>query len=121
MSLQLLDGKECSWFTMKVATLLPAAIAAFLFTSCGSDEASKETSQAKAYPLDVCIVSGEKLGSMGAPPSLVHEGQTIKFCCDHCIPDFQEEPAKFLAKLDKPAEPVAPSEPAEEKPAETAN
>lgn len=54
---------------------------------------------AKAYPLDVCIVSDEKLGSMGAPYVTVHEGQEIKFCCKSCLPDFEKEPAKYLSKL----------------------
>lgn len=54
---------------------------------------------AKTYPLDVCIVSGEKLGSMGDPIVLVHEGQEVKFCCKSCKPDFEKEPAKFLSKL----------------------
>lgn len=56
-------------------------------------------SAAKPYPLDVCIVGGEKLGSMGAPVVYVHEGQEVKFCCKSCLPDFKTEPANFLAKL----------------------
>lgn len=59
------------------------------------------TTDAKPYPLDVCIVSGEKLGSMGEAISMVHEGQEIKFCCDHCVPDFKKDPAKYLTKLNK--------------------
>ena len=54
---------------------------------------------AKPYTLDVCIVTGEKLGSMGAPVVHVHEGQEVKLCCKSCLPDFKKEPAKFLAKL----------------------
>ena len=54
---------------------------------------------AKPYTLDVCIVSGEKLGSMGAPVVYVHEGQEVKLCCKSCLPDFKKEPAKFLVKL----------------------
>lgn len=54
---------------------------------------------AKPYPLDVCIVSGEKLGSMGEPVVYVHEGQEVKFCCKNCAPDFKKEPAKYLVKL----------------------
>lgn len=54
---------------------------------------------AKPYALDVCIVSGEKLGSMGSPVVYVHEGQEVKLCCKSCLPDFKKEPAKFLAKL----------------------
>ena len=56
-------------------------------------------SAAKPYPLDVCIVSGEKLGSMGEAITHVHEGQEVKFCCKNCKPDFVKEPAKFMSKL----------------------
>lgn len=54
---------------------------------------------AKPYPLEVCVVSGEKLGSMGKPFVFVHQGQEIKLCCSGCEDDFKKEPAKFLAKL----------------------
>lgn len=55
----------------------------------------------KPYPLKVCLVSGEELGKMGKIPSLVHNGQEIKFCCEDCIKDFNADPAKFVAKLGK--------------------
>lgn len=54
-----------------------------------------------AYPLDTCIVSGEKLGSMGDPVSLTHEGRRITLCCNGCVKEFEAEPAKFIKKLDK--------------------
>lgn len=62
-------------------------------------DAAAIRAQAPTYPLDTCAVSGEKLGSMGKPHVIVHEGQEIKFCCSGCEPDFKKEPAKFLAKL----------------------
>jgi len=83
----------------------PAAlmsVALLLLTGCqdSAPSASSSTSAApKAYPLDVCIVSGEKLGSMGEPIVVVHQGQEVKFCCKSCKPDFEKEPAKFIAKL----------------------
>lgn len=84
-------------------TLLFAA--PFALLSCQGDsndsEASNEaaTSGPKPYPLETCVVSDKKLGSMGAPYVIVHEGQEIKFCCDSCEPTFKEDPAKYLAKL----------------------
>lgn len=51
------------------------------------------------YPLKTCVVSGEELGSMGEPFVIVHEGTTVKFCCDGCVDDFKEDPAPYLAKL----------------------
>lgn len=63
--------------------------------------APKEEPKVKPYPLDTCVVSDEKLGSMGKPMVLVHEGQEIKFCCKACKPKFEKDPAKFLKKLTK--------------------
>lgn len=73
----------------------------------GSDLTEEEsnlaaaTDGAKAYPLDVCIVSDEKLGSMGEPESIVWQGQTVKFCCSDCIKEFKAKPEEHLAKLAK--------------------
>lgn len=81
--------------------LVPAA-ALLLFAGCKSDTSTAAAaggSSAKPYPLDVCIVSDEKLGSMGDAVVFVHDGQEVKLCCDSCRKDFDKEPAKFLAKL----------------------
>lgn len=82
-----------------IATL--ASIALFSISCTKQDETASAESQASLipYPLEVCIVSGEELGSMGEPVVIVHEGREIKFCCDSCLPEFQKDPAKFLAKL----------------------
>ncbi|MFA6544126.1 MAG: efflux RND transporter periplasmic adaptor subunit [Limisphaerales bacterium] len=61
----------------------------------------------KPYPLNVCIVGGEKLGSMGEPISLIYQGQQVKFCCGGCQPEFEKDPAKFLLKLSAPAKGAA--------------
>ena len=53
----------------------------------------------RPYTLKTCLVSREELGSMGDPIVIVHEGQQIKFCCDSCLPKFEKDPAKYLAKL----------------------
>ncbi|MBT8486079.1 MAG: hypothetical protein KJO43_10905, partial [Phycisphaerae bacterium] len=52
-------------------------------------------------PLDTCIVSGEKLGSMGDPVTLKHEGREITLCCNGCVKEFEADPAKFIEKLDQ--------------------
>jgi len=57
------------------------------------------TSEVKPYPLNVCIVSDEELGSMGDPIVFVNDGQEIKVCCDDCKAPFEKDPAKYLAKL----------------------
>ncbi|GIW76104.1 MAG: hypothetical protein KatS3mg104_1167 [Phycisphaerae bacterium] len=55
------------------------------------------------YPIDFCLISGAKLGSMGAPATLEYEGRTLKFCCDSCISAFQDNPTEYLKKLDEAA------------------
>ena len=60
---------------------------------------------AKPYPLDKCIVSDEKLDSMGKPYVFTHEGQEIKMCCKSCLKDFNKDPKKFLKKLEVAGKP----------------
>ncbi|MGC4013530.1 MAG: hypothetical protein QM755_03275 [Luteolibacter sp.] len=56
----------------------------------------------KPYPLDTCIVSGEKLKEEGKDPvTFVYKGQEIKLCCNDCREDFDKDPAKYLKKLEK--------------------
>lgn len=52
------------------------------------------------YPIDTCVVSGEKLGDMGEIINYSYQGRTVKFCCKACQKDFDAEPAKFIKKLD---------------------
>lgn len=65
--------------------------------------------QRAAYPLKVCLVEGEELGSMGDPAEYVHEGRLVLFCCKGCTENFQAEPSKYLARLDKALESVSAS------------
>ena len=53
------------------------------------------------YPLDVCVVSDEPLGSMGDSLSFVYQGQEITICCKGCTKKFAKKPAHFIAKLSK--------------------
>lgn len=64
------------------------------------------------YPLDVCLTSGDKLGSMGKSPEYIYRvagkaGRLLVFGCDGCEDDFMKEPAKYLAKLDDAAKKAA--------------
>lgn len=57
------------------------------------------------YPLQVCAVSGEELGSMGEPFDYIHkeEGKPdrlVRMCCDGCVKKFKKDPAKYLARID---------------------
>ena len=68
------------------------------------DEMIIETGK-DAYPLETCVISGEKLGSMGEPVNHVHRpaNRLVRFCCDGCVAAFKKEPAKFLTKIDEAA------------------
>jgi hypothetical protein len=84
---------------MKKAMGVAMSLAAGMLTGCKDEAGTQVTGETKPYTLDVCVVSDEKLGSMGEAVVFVHEGQEIKLCCKSCKPDFEKEPAKFLAKL----------------------
>ena len=64
-----------------------------------AQEKGKKDEKAKPYPMEVCLVSGEKLGGMGDPYVFTHEGQEIKLCCKSCLKEFKKDPAKQMKKL----------------------
>jgi len=51
------------------------------------------------YPLKVCVVSGEALGSDRLVYSF--KGQEVQFCCSHCVDDFKKDPAKYMASVER--------------------
>ena len=65
--------------------------------------AADKKAEKKEYPLKTCVVSDEKLGSMGKPYVIKHEGREVQFCCKSCEKDFKKEPAKYLKKIDEAA------------------
>ena len=77
------------------------ALALTLLTAPMAGHAAETAPQkeVKPYPLDTCIVSGEKLGEMGKPHVIQHNGQEIKFCCKDCVKEFNKDPDKYLKKL----------------------
>lgn len=54
-----------------------------------------------AYPLEVCIVTGDKLDKDAVVFS--YQGREIKTCCTNCVDEFYKDPAGFLAKIDEAA------------------
>lgn len=52
------------------------------------------------YPLEMCPVSGKKLGEMGEPVNLIYKNRLVRFCCPDCKAEFQKDPSKFIAKID---------------------
>lgn len=73
------------------------AIAALTLASCQTTGSTVRG--VKPYTKEVCIVSGNKLGSMGDPVTLIQEGQEVKFCCQPCVKKFKADPQKYLSTL----------------------
>jgi hypothetical protein len=83
---------------------------------CGIALAAEPAPTTKpAYPLTTCVVSDEKLGEMGKPVVIQHDGREVQFCCESCQKDFKKDPAKYLKKIDDAAKKPAtqPSKKAE--------
>lgn len=47
----------------------------------------------------MCPVSGEMLGTMGAPEKVDVNGKSVWICCDGCKDKLLADPEKYLAKL----------------------
>ena len=63
----------------------------------------KTIAEAKVYPLDTCVVSGEKLGEMGKAYVFAHDGHVVKLCCKDCLKKFDKDPAKYVKIIDEAA------------------
>ena len=70
-------------------------------------EGADAPATAKSYPLSTCVVSGEKLGTMGKPFVHNFEGREVQFCCKACLKEFNKDTQKFLKKLDAAPKPKA--------------
>ncbi|MBU1935768.1 hypothetical protein KKG05_00085 [bacterium] len=57
--------------------------------------------QKENYPLETCVVTGEKLGSMGEPVDYIYNNQLVRFCCGGCIKTFEKNPDEYLKKLNE--------------------
>ena len=79
------------------AMLSLAAIAAAFALPAPAEEGAK----GDLYTLDVCPVSGEKLGSMGDPIVMSVDGREVRFCCDGCPKKYKAGPSKYVPKIDK--------------------
>lgn len=106
------DRKRSSIVSIMIGVFLAAVV---VVAGCGREEPAPASVQQMQplsqpapstapatddYPIDFCVVSGDKLNAMGDPIVYQHEGREIRFCCDSCIRTFKREPAKYLAKLD---------------------
>ncbi len=60
-----------------------------------------ETDRLAAEKQHMCPVSGEMLGTMGAPLKVTAKGQDVWLCCEGCKDQLLENPDEYLAKLSK--------------------
>ncbi|MCO5052154.1 MAG: hypothetical protein M9920_07615 [Verrucomicrobiae bacterium] len=90
--------------------ILPLLLVLLSATTLPLLAASKKKAAIKPYPLDVCLVSDEKLGEMDDPYVFVHKDQEIKLCCKPCAKDFKKDPAKYLKKLEAAKKTAAQAE-----------
>lgn len=74
----------------KILTLLSAAVLASCAATGGSN--------VKPYTSDTCILTDNKLGSMGTPVTKVYGDQEVKFCCKPCVAKFEKDPQRYLKK-----------------------
>ena len=91
------------------ATLAATSFVAFVGTAsagcCGGAvpmaDGAKTDAKVKPYPLDTCIVSGEKLDADAKMKAytFVYEGQEIKLCCKGCKKKFDKSPETYMKKL----------------------
>jgi len=61
--------------------------------------ANAANSAARSYPIDYCLICGDKVGGTNAAVVINYQGQELKFCCKRCVKTFQQDPAKYLKKL----------------------
>jgi len=58
--------------------------------------------QSKDYPTKTCFVSGQETGGeMDKPVEVVLAGRLIRLCCKDCKKDLEQDPAKFISKIDE--------------------
>jgi len=86
------------------AITLAVPFLASQFAARAGDTNSAAVSKPTPYPLDYCVVSGDKLGGdMGAPIEFVYSNkdvnQEIKFCCPMCKPKFLADPDKYMKTI----------------------
>lgn len=92
--------KRTAVATLSALLLLPALHAV--------DAAKPEPLKPKPYPLNKCLISGEKLGSMGTPVPVVIEDREFLLCCKGCEKDLRADAKAFVAKHDEAWKKVKP-------------
>jgi len=90
--------KCCCTGTLGALALIVGLAATGGFTSSHDNNAAWK---GDVYTLDRCIISGEKLGSMGEPVVKSYDGREVRFCCESCIPKFEASKDKYIKQIDE--------------------
>jgi len=83
------------------AAVLTISILSGPFVALAGDQPTETKTKVKPYTLKTCIISGDKLGEMGKPYVFEYKGREIKFCCKNCLKDFNQNPAKYVKKIEE--------------------
>lgn len=78
--------------TIITSALIATAIALASCTTSGN-------AGVKSYTSDTCVVSGNRLGSMGDPVTKVYGNQEVKFCCKPCVAKYEKNPERYAKNL----------------------
>ena len=62
--------------------------------------------QKKGYPLDTCVISGKKLGSMGDAVVFVEGDQEVQLCCKSCRKVSKVTPRRDARRPTPPRSPA---------------
>jgi hypothetical protein len=86
--------------------VLAAAFTVVSSSALADGTNSVAASKPVPYPLDTCIVSGDKFGGdMGPPIVFIYQdkakgiNQEIKFCCPMCKPKFLKDPDTYMKTI----------------------
>jgi Cu(I)/Ag(I) efflux system membrane fusion protein len=87
----------------RLAETLRRELAEKLAHASGDGDATATLAAEDTQPLadaqQVCPVTGLKLGSMGTPLPVVHDGRAVLLCCAGCTEKFHAQPDYFLDRL----------------------
>lgn len=91
------EGRELRFASEKTAAAFRADPAKYL----PGIDTKMIAQQLPYYPLETCVVSGEKLGGeMGDPIDVIYKNRLVRLCCKGCKKDLAKDPAGLIAKLD---------------------
>lgn len=102
------NGRVASMLALALLAMAPVALAeeASETAPAKADKGAESAKNAEAwdgdpYLLDVCPVTGQKLGSMGEAAVVEVDGREVRLCCAGCESKLRADPAGILEKADQ--------------------